>query len=118
MTELRPLDAYLETMRTVYPRLVGPFGFFEDQARRARRMDFHKRAIDALVELTSDQARARQIWNRWGHRALPLRDQRRMYRNQLVAAKLVTRQEAASVDLVYIEPKTGNGEGDNGTRTE
>ena len=77
----------------------------ERQARLQRCKDFHDAAIEAAIRLTSDQARAREIWERWGHNSLRLRGQRAIFKAQLIRDGLLTRPEAAKVASKYEEPK-------------
>ena len=100
---LRPLENYIADLQVANPRIMEPV--VERQARLQRRKDFHDAAIEALIRLTSDRARALEIWERWGHNSLRLRGQRAIFKSQLIEAGLLTRQEAAKVAIKYEEPK-------------
>ena len=100
---LRPLENYVADLQVANPRIMGPV--VERQARLQRCKDFHDAEIEALIRLTSDQARAREIWERWGHNSLRLRGQRAIFKAQLIGAGLLTRQNAANVAIKYEEPK-------------
>jgi len=104
MIELRPLQEYIEGMRKAHPRLIAGQVFIERQARLKRRMDHHKAALGELIRASSDPDRARYILSRWGHRGLPLADQRQFFQSQLVAAGLLTRAKSESIDIEYHEP--------------